>query len=229
MKLHVSLVSFIPIWILNFYMIDGSPAYGDAPARVEVENLSGQCEGTEVNVKQFGSEYYVHAFFNDSMFISTDPGSKNFDSKRCTLDLKLIMEPGYRFDSFTFTVDGAYQISDQGTVRVTISNTLGHGPAFRTTGFFSLSGGSNVQGELVPGGFAGSVFSHQLEESLVQCGSQIPLEVSLFATATQPNSDTSGVTFVQLDEGRSSISTLPYEVCQGTYCVGKLTVQKCSP
>ena len=205
----------------------GSSALGQSPAQIELRGLSGQCEGTDVRIKQLGVDSYVQAFFNGSMVVATDPGVKTIDSKRCTLDLTLKLEPGYRFDTFTFSVDGVYQVSDYGSVRLTVSNRIGNASPLRTTGFFSLAGGSNVQGELVPGGFSGAVSADQLDGNFHHCGAHIPVEVSLYATASQPSSDSSGMTLVQLDEGQSSLSSLPSEACQGAYCVGKLTVQKC--
>lgn len=202
---------------------------GQSPVQIVVQKVSGQCQGADVSVAQYQGEHYIKAFFNGSMFTSTDPGVRNLESKRCTLDLRLKIDPNHRFESFTFIVDGTYQISDKGTSRLTVSNTIGNAAAVRNTGFYSLAGGNPVQGELVAGGFAGTLFANQIDGIYSQCGSQIPVETSLFITVSQPSTDHSGMTLVDLDEAKSATTTLPTGACQGVYCLGKVVVKPCRP
>jgi hypothetical protein len=213
-------------WSLGLFFLS-IPVFGAEPVRPIIEKLSGQCETASIKLAEYRGEYFVKVYFNGSMITMTDPGVKNFDSKRCTIDLSLQLDPGFQFESFTFAVDGTFKVSDQGTGRITVSNTIGNAPAIRNTGFYSLASGSNVQGDLLQGGFSGTILANQLDPSFQHCGSKIPLETSVFTTVTQPSTDLSDMTYIDLDEAKSVTTTLPQEVCAGGYCLGKINVKNC--
>lgn len=189
--------------------------------------LSGACaSGTELRVEQLGGEYFIKAQFNSSMTMQTDPGKKLTDTKRCVIDFKVALDRGLRFESFTFNVDGTFQLSNLGNARLTLSNTIANNPAIRNTIFYSLANGSKTFGDLQEGGVVGTMRADQFDPIYQRCGAELPFETSIFGTVWQPAED-QGVTQIDLDSGVSKTSAAPGGVCgPGNYCLGKLKVKQ---
>lgn len=187
-----------------------------SPFQIEQPALSGDCADASIRIVEEGGEYFIKAFFDGSMSALAD--GSNHDKKRCTLDFKLATSPGFKLDVFEFTVDGIYQLSDQGTARLTVSHRAGNAPAVRTTRFFAAQQGDAPVGEVGDGGFTGAISSDQLGGGFSSCGAKIPVETTIYAAVTQPSSDSSGITQLDLDEGTSNT--------QG-YTLGKIRPKPC--
>lgn len=182
-----------------------------SPFAISQPAVSGDCAGSDIRLVEEGGEYYIKAFFDGSMTATAD--GQNHDKKRCTLDFRLLVAPGWQLDVFEFTVDGVYQLSERGTARLTVSHRAGQAPAVRTTRFFSAQQGDAPFGEVGEGGFTGAVYGYQLGGNYGSCGgTSIPLETSVYAAVTQASSDQSGLTQLDLDEGVSN--TQGYTICK---------------
>ncbi|WP_141732780.1 hypothetical protein [Oligoflexus tunisiensis] len=163
---------------------------------------------SEIRVVEENGEYYIKAFFDGSMNAIAEAGSQ-YQKRRCTLDFKLSVHPNYQIDVFDFAVDGIYNLSEKGIARLTVSHRVGNAPSVRETVFFSQANGSPVAGDIT--NFVGSIFGYQLQ-NYGSCGaSGIPLETSVYASATQPSSD-EGLTQIDLDQGVSA--TQGYTICK---------------
>lgn len=212
--------------VLAFFMSSSLMAH---PFTINNLRPSGDCQGAQITVEEYKGEYFIKAFFDGTMSALTDGASKTFDKKRCTLNYDLAVAPGYKFDFFEFSVDGSYQTSERGVGRLTVSHRAGNAPAVRTTGFYARSNGDLPGGELLPGGFSGAINRDQLDGQYQNCGAQIPLETSVYATTNQPSDDRSSNTVIDLDESVSSGSAtkFPAPVCQGYFCFCKIKVKRC--
>ncbi len=189
-----------------------------SPFQISQLVTSGDCVGSDIQIVEENGESYIKAFFDDDTMTATADGIAH-DKRRCTMDFKLKVANGWKLDVFEFAVDGTYQLSTQGTARLTVSHRAGNAPAIRTTRFISLQQGDEPFGEVGNGGFSGTVYGYQLGGDYPACASTIPLETSIFAAVTQPTSDSSGVTQIVLDEGNSDTKG---------YVIGKVKAKPCS-
>lgn len=210
---------------LFFGLLVASQAWAHAEVRIIEPRLSGACaSGTELKIEKLGSEYFIKVQFNKSMTMQTDPGKKLTDTKRCTIDFKLALDRGLRFESFTFNADGTYQLSEKGNARFTLSNTIANNPAIRNTLFYSLANGGSKFAELMDGGVVGTMRAEQFDSQYSRCGAELPLETTMYGTVWQPAEDRD-VTMIDLDSGVSKSVAAPGGVCPaGSYCLGKLKV-----
>ncbi len=168
--------------------------------------LSGDCAGDDIRVVEEGGKYYIAAFFSGMAAVT---GDQSYVKKRCTMDYRVSMPSGYKLEVFQFSVDGIYQLSDQGTARLTVSHRASNGKSARTTAFYSLRNGDQEQGDIWD--YTGDIKGHELAAEDRECGASIPLTTSVYASAQQPRNDLSGTTMVDLDEGASSGYT---KLCQ---------------
>ena len=179
------------------------------PFTISEPTVNEDCDkDSEIKVVEENGEYYIKAFFDGSMNAVADSVT-TYQKRRCTLDFKLSVAPQYQIDAFDFAVDGVYNLSEHGVARLTVSHRVANAPAVRETKFFSQASGSPVAGDIT--NFVGSIFGYQLQ-NYSSCGaSAIPMETSVFVTATQPQGDF-GLTQIDLDEGNSS--TQGYTICK---------------
>lgn len=180
------------------------------PLMIREPAVNEDCnKSSRIKVVEENGEYYIKAFFNGSMNAIVD-GTKNYQKRRCTLDFKVSVAPNFQIDSFEFAVDGVYNLSQNGTARLTVSHRIANLPAIRQTAFFSqLNGAAPAAGDITH--FVGSISGDKLEK-YNSCGaSRIPLETSVYVTATQPVGE-AGLTQIDLDEGHSSING--YTLCR---------------
>jgi hypothetical protein len=185
------------------------------PFTISEPQVNDDCaQESEIKVVEENGEYYIKAFFDGSMNAIAD-GESKYQKRRCTLDFKLSVAPNYQIDVFDFAVDGVYNLSENGIARLTVSHRVGNAPSIRETVFFNRAQGSDPAGDI--SNFVGSIFGYQLQ-NYGSCGaSGIPLETSVYASATQPAGDT-GLTQIDLDQGVSS--------AQG-YTICKIKVKPC--
>ncbi len=186
-----------------------------SPAEISNVRLSGDCAFDDIHVEEEGGEYFIVAAF-DSITAQSFSGQPN-EKKRCTMDYDLRLAPGYSLELFQFSVNGVYQLSDQGTARLTVSHRAANGKSVRVTEFFSQSQGHAPFGDI--NDQTGDITRFDLQPVYQGCGAQIPLNTSIFAQASQPNTDQSGQTLISLDDGTSSAY---YKLC-------KIQVQACRP
>lgn len=160
--------------------------------------LSGDCAHDEITVVEENGEQYIAAYFTNMDAIAED---KTIDKKRCTMKYNVDLPRGYKLDAFQFSVDGVYQLSEQGTGRLTVSHRVVNNTSARTTKFFK-AGVDPLYGDIHD--FSGAVSRYDLPGPYGQCGASIPLTTSIYVEAVKPQSDQSGLTRVSLDEGVSS-------------------------
>lgn len=187
---------FLPsvIGLLSAGLLSASPAY------ISDVELSGDCDFDDIRVVEENGQYYIAAYF-DSIYAHTYENHP-FDSKRCTMNYKVKLNPRYALDLFQFSVNGTYELSDHGTARVTVSHRASNGKTVRTTEQFSLRRGSDYFGDFTD--HTGDITRWDLSTDHQRCGASIPLTSSVFVHAAQPASDGSGQTVIALDDGVSS-------------------------
>lgn len=224
----------------------GFPIEGESLVRVQ--SASGAClqepdvgsdAGSEpgkkseaiVSVKQFsnGNNRYFVVTLSSHLEVTTVPGIRNYDLKRCTIDLDIQLGLGDRLDSFELNALGRYQVSERGVSRLTMSHKVGTNYSRRFTGFYSLSGGSPAQGTLFDPNERALVTVDQLPRDAQVCGAHLPWTVSYFLSANQPSEDRSGVTSVALGGGVPSTADNPFMVreCGDTACLGVIKIKQC--
>lgn len=160
--------------------------------------LTGDCAGDDITVVEENGEQYIAAYFTNMDAIAED---KTIDKKRCTMKYNVELPQGYKLDVFQFSVDGVYQLSDQGTARLTVSHRVVNNSSARTTKFYR-AGIDELFGDIHD--FSGAVSRTDIPPSYGECGASIPLTTTIYAEAVKPASDQSGLTRVSLDEGVSS-------------------------
>ncbi|WP_163831550.1 hypothetical protein [Spartinivicinus ruber] len=168
------------------------------PLHISQPQLSGDCIGDDIRIVNEGGKTYIAAFFNDMTANSTEGV---YSKRRCTMNYKVNLPRGYRLDSFVFAVDGIYQLSEQGSGRVTVSHRVANAPSVRNTRFLNKEedGGAGDINDYV-----GTISRSQLSPQHQSCyGTSVPLTTSLYVSTTQPKTDRSGITLVSLDEGVS--------------------------
>ena len=194
MKNMLGLVAWLslPIFALD-------PVTANLPIIITQPVLSGDCTNDDIRVVLEDGEYYIAAFFNDMDAVAED---KVIDKKRCTMKYNVQLSYGLKLDVFQFSVDGVYQLSENGTARLTVSHRVVNNSSARTTKFYSASQGDPLLGDIQD--FTGEVFASEIPFSYRQCGSTIPLTTSIYAEAVKPSSDLTGFSRVSLDEGVTS-------------------------
>ena len=163
-------------------------------------DLSGHCEYDDIRVVEEEGKYYIAAFFSDMAAIAQ--GDVSYQKKRCTMDYKVTLPNYLKLEYFQFSVDGIYQLSDKGTARLTVSHRVANAPSARTTKFYSAESGDSKNGDIWD--HTGDIRSYQLDPQFQGCGASIPLTTSIYTSASKPQSDLSGMTMIDLDEGVSS-------------------------
>lgn len=189
--------------------LDASPLIITSPS------LEKDCAGDDIRVVEENGVHYIAAFFTNMDAIVQDQ-TKTIDKKRCTMRYNLQVAPGYQLEEFKFSVNGVYQLSEQGTGRLTVSHRVVNNDSAATTMWFKPIPGdlSSLNGSI--NNAYGAISKYQLPPQYSMCGSNIPMTTSIYAEAVKPMSDMSGMTRVSLDEGVSSDKTEPYMVklCQ---------------
>lgn len=161
-------------------------------------DLRGDCAGDDITIVEENGEQFIAAYFTNMDAIAED---KVVDKKRCTMKFNVQLAPGYKLDVFQFSVDGVYQLSDQGTGRLTVSHRVVNNTSARTTKFYR-AGVDPLAGDIHD--FSGAVTSYDIPPQYGECGASIPLTTSIYVEAVKPASDFSGLSRVSLDEGVSS-------------------------
>ncbi|HYX32697.1 MAG TPA: hypothetical protein VE954_06255 [Oligoflexus sp.] len=195
-------------FLAPLFLVLSASAYA-TPFTITEPVVNEDCaKESEIRVVEENGEYYIKAFFDGSMNAIAD-GESKYQKRRCTLDFKISVAPNFQIDVFDFAVDGVYNLSENGVARLTVSHRVANAPSVRQTAFFSRGNGSPAAGDI--SNFVGSIFGYQLQ-NYGSCGaSGIPLETSVYATATQPSGD-QGLTQIDLDQGVSS--TQGYTICK---------------
>ncbi|MBU2706752.1 hypothetical protein KCM76_12230 [Zooshikella marina] len=189
-------------FLLVTSIIMSSHVIAESPVKIENLETSLDCINDQVEIVQGrNGEYYIEAFFFD-MDATIDGTLALSQKKSCLMNYNLKVAPGYRLEFIDFSVDANYELSNSGSVRLTVSHRVENAPSVRTTVSKRAANGDPLAGDI--NDHTGTIKANQLGHSSQQCGASIPLKTSLYAQARMPSTDRGQITSVTLDEGVSS-------------------------
>ena len=176
-----------------------------APFTIEIVDVHGngcpEKEKISVELSPTGN-YYITAQFNEyeDYFYAETNGEKTTSRVQCTIDYLLHLEESYKLDYAEFYIDGEYHLSESGTAFYSIRHNV---PGVDQPVFHNISRSAFEQ-DPYSGNFQlfGSI--EGIDHRVNYCGSSIPLQVQIRATARKSTVDLTE-TFVGVDNAEGDM------------------------